>query len=63
MLVKEIIEEKWKPKFYFFTAGNFLSDIHIVDQFILKWVLFVVVIDMDELFRQGNQDDIMNYLN
>ena len=50
MLVKEVREEKWKPKMYFFTAGNLWAEVFISEQYIFKWALCVVVVDMDELF-------------
>ena len=51
MLIKEVREDKWKPKMYFFTAGNLWSHVFISEQYIFKWALCVVVVDMDELFR------------
>ena len=51
MLVKEVREDKWKPKMYFFTSGNLWSQAFISEQYIFKWALCVVVVDMDELFK------------
>lgn len=63
LLIKEIREEKWAPKFYFFTAGDFWSEEFKQKQFIFRWALNVVVIDMDELFSQGSQEEISIFLN
>lgn len=62
MLIKEVREDRWRPKLYFFTAGDFWSDEFKEQQFMFKWCLCTLVIDMDELFSYGSQDDILNYL-
>ena len=62
MLIKEVREDRWQPKLYFFTAGDFWSDEFKEQQFMFKWCLCTLAIDMDELFSYGSQDDILNYL-